>query len=206
MRIIKMTVGPLSTNCYIVSDENTGKAVIIDPGAQADRIQSKITELDLSVEAILLTHGHFDHMMAAEELRKAYGADIYIGKKEKQLLGNTDTNLSEMFGKPYAIVADQYVEEGMELALAGVTFRVIDTPGHTEGGVCYYVKEYEAAFSGDTIFYESVGRTDFPTGSMRVLVESIHEKIFTLPEDTQLFPGHGNSTTVGYEKQNNLYA
>ena len=81
-----MTVGPLSTNCYIVSDENTGKAVIIDPGAQADRIQSKITELDLSVEAILLTHGHFDHMMAAEELRKAYGADIYIGKKEKQLL------------------------------------------------------------------------------------------------------------------------
>lgn len=200
-----MSVGPLATNCYIVSDENTKQAVIIDPGAQPEKIAGKVAELGLHVEAILLTHGHFDHMMAVDNLREKYQVSVYLGTEDAQVISSPEGNVSAMFGRPVATKADVLVKDGEELTLAGFSIHVLLTPGHTPGGVCYYFKEQEAAFSGDTIFEGSVGRTDFPGGSSSALTASIKKKLFVLPDDTQLFPGHGDSTTVGYEKQYNMF-
>ncbi len=206
MRMTRMVVGAIATNCYIVSDENTKKAFIVDPGGDAERIKNKVAESGLTVEAILLTHGHFDHMMAVDELRDCYGAKVYLGEAEKELIANAQQNVSAMFGKPMTTTADVFVKDGEILNIAGFSIQVIATPGHTKGGVCYYMKEQEAAFSGDTIFQCSVGRTDFPGGSQSELSRSIREKLFVLPDDTQLFPGHGDSTVVSYERKYNPFA
>lgn len=205
MRMCKLIVGPVSTNCYIVSDENTKEALIIDPGAAAERIMDKVAENGFKVKAILLTHGHFDHISAVNELKNAYRVDVYVGEEDADLMEDTGLNVSAMFGQPYIARADQTLRDGDVLELAGFTIKVLATPGHTKGGVCFYFEEENVAFCGDTVFQQSVGRTDFPTGNARVLSESIQSKIVPLPEDLQLFPGHGDSTTVGYEKKYNPF-
>lgn len=205
MRMARMTVGALATNCYIVSDETTGKAFIVDPGGDAKRIMDKVEELHLKVEAILLTHGHFDHMMAVDQLREKFGCKVYLSKEEEELIKDPQQNVSAMFGRPIATSADEFVEDGQQLQIAGFQIEVLATPGHTKGGVCYYLKEQEIAFSGDTIFEGSVGRSDFPGGNARELIRSIKDKLCVLPDDTQLFPGHGDSTVVSYEKQYNPF-
>ena len=205
MRMTRMVVGAIATNCYIVSDENTKKAFIVDPGGDADRIKQKVEELELKVGAILLTHGHFDHVMAVDTLRDCFGAKVYLGEEEKVLIENAQQNVSAMFGKPMTTTADVFVKDGEILNIAGFDIQVLATPGHTKGGVCYYLKAQDVAFSGDTIFQCSVGRTDFPGGSQSQLSRSIREKLFVLPDDTQLFPGHGDSTVVSYEKKYNPF-
>lgn len=205
MRMCKLVVGSLATNCYIVSNENTKEAIIIDPGAQPERIMNKIKEEQFLVKAILLTHGHIDHIQAVNALKEEYGVDIYIGEQEADLVKDTQKNLSMMFGTPYVTKPDCLVKEGDILSIAGFTIKVLFTPGHTKGGVCYYFEPEEALFSGDTIFQASVGRSDFPTGSARTLSDSIKEKIFTLPDDVQIFPGHGDSTVVSYERHYNMF-
>lgn len=206
MRMTRIMVGAIATNCYIVSDENTKKAFIVDPGGNPEKIKNKVAEAGLTVEAILLTHGHFDHMMGTDELRDFYGVKVYLGEAEKELIADPQQNVSAMFGKPVATTADVFVKDGEVLEIAGFKIQVLATPGHTKGGVCYYLKEHDAAFSGDTVFQCSVGRTDFPGGSASELSRSIREKLFVLPEDTQLFPGHGDSTVVSYEKKYNPFA
>lgn len=205
MRICRLTVGPISTNCYIIMEESKKRALIVDPGGDADRIMNKIKELQVSVEAILLTHGHFDHMLAADTLREKYQVKVYLGQDDSELIKNPMENVSGMFGKPMSTHADVLLRDGQVLELAGFEIKVLATPGHTKGGVCYYIEKESVAFSGDTIFQASVGRSDFPTGSGASLSKSIREKIFTLPEDTQLFPGHGDSTVVSYEKKYNMF-
>lgn len=205
MRICRLTVGPISTNCYIIMEESKKRALIVDPGGDADRIMNKIKELQVSVDAILLTHGHFDHMLAADTLREKYQVKVYLGQDDSELIKNPMENVSGMFGKPMSTHADVLLRDGQVLELAGFEIKVLATPGHTKGGVCYYIEKESVAFSGDTIFQASVGRSDFPTGSGASLSKSIREKIFTLPEDTQLFPGHGDSTVVSYEKKYNMF-
>ena len=205
MRMSKLVVGPVATNCYIVSDENTKEAFIIDPGAEPDRIIDKVKETGVSVKAILLTHGHFDHISAVNELKREFGVDVYVGQEDADLMADVELNVSYMFGMPYAARADKILRDGDMLEIAGFSIKVLFTPGHTKGGVCYYFEKENVAFSGDTLFQQSVGRTDFPTGSARVLSESIKNKLMVLPEDLQLFPGHGDSTTVGYEKKYNMF-
>ena len=205
MRMSKLVVGPVATNCYIVSDENTKEAFIIDPGAEPDRIIDKVKETGVSVKAILLTHGHFDHISAVNELKREFGVDVYVGQEDADLMADMELNVSYMFGMPYAARADKILLDGDVLEIAGFSIKVLFTPGHTKGGICFYLEKENVAFSGDTIFQQSVGRTDFPTGSARVLSESIKNKLFILPEDLQLFPGHGDSTTVGYEKKYNMF-
>lgn len=205
MRMSKLVVGPVATNCYIVSDENTKEAFIIDPGAEPERIIDKVKEIGVSVKAILLTHGHFDHISAVNELKREFGVDVYIGQEDADLMADMELNVSYMFGMPYAARADKILRDGDVLEIAGFSIKVLFTPGHTKGGICFYLEKENVAFSGDTIFQQSVGRTDFPTGSARVLSESIKNKLFILPEDLQLFPGHGDSTTVGYEKKYNMF-
>ncbi|MEY8339306.1 MBL fold metallo-hydrolase [Lachnospiraceae bacterium 62-35] len=204
LRIKSSVLGSVGTNCYFIYHEQTRKAVIIDPAAQADYIIKQCTELGIEPEAVLLTHGHADHMLAAEKIRTHYGIPVIAGEKEKEVLENPSMNLSPMIsGQQVGIKADQLVRDGDVLELIGFSFQVIETPGHTEGSVCYWIEMAGVLFAGDTLFEESFGRTDFPTGSVSALARSIVDKLFVLPEDTIIYSGHGAETSIGREKRYN---
>ena len=206
MEIKRLVLGLVRTNCYIVYTEDTKKAVIIDPAADSRRIIDEVSALGVTPEAILLTHGHFDHMLAADSLRNRYHIPVCIHKADAELLQHPDLNCSEQFlHMSYAIAADEEMEDGQILRFLDETLTVISTPGHTEGSSCFYSKNENILFSGDTLFQGSVGRTDLPTGRAAKLTSSIREKLFVLPEDTLVLSGHGDQTTVGEEKQYNPY-
>lgn len=205
VKIGRMVVGSFGTNCYVVYREGSERAIFIDPADYGAQIHKKMLDNGFKVEAVLLTHAHFDHMLGASDLRKASGAKIYALDAEQALCESTELNLSEMTGRACTIKPNAYLKDGEEVELAGITFKVIATPGHTAGSCCYYFEEAGFVVCGDTVFEESVGRTDFPTGSSSQLIRSIKEKIFTLPDETQLYPGHGDSTTVEHEKKYNPF-
>ncbi len=203
MKINQLVVGICQTNCYIVYNKDTKEAMIVDPGDQANDIIMRCRMLEVIPKAILLTHGHFDHMMAAEKVKEEFNIPIYAAEKEVSLLADARANLSAMWARPVCIKPDILVKEGDELDICDFHITVIETPGHTVGGVCFYIPEEEVLLSGDTLFCGSFGRTDFPTGSMSVLARSIREKLFQLPDSTEVYPGHESSTTIGYEKRYN---
>ena len=215
IEITKKVLGICATNCYTMGDTDTREAVIIDPGDRADILIKDWKDRNWHPQAVLLTHGHFDHIGGCEELKAAADAyagehgenpvKIYAGEAEKKFLLDTKSNLSKDMGRPVTVTADVYLKDGEELDLDGIRIKVLATPGHTAGGVSYYFPERGFLICGDTLFQESVGRTDFPTGSMSTLVRSVKEKLFTLPEDTVVYPGHGDSTTIGHEKKYNPF-
>lgn len=205
VKIGRMMIGSFQTNCYFLFREETKKAIVIDPADNGKLIYDKLTQNGFSVEAILLTHGHLDHICGSKELRELSGAKIFALDKEQALCENMDNNLSAMMGRAYTVVPDEYVQDGVELTFDNISFKVIATPGHTIGSCCYYVEKAGILISGDTLFQESTGRTDFPTGSMSSIVRSIREKLFVLPDETKVYPGHGDSTTIGYEKKYNPF-
>ena len=206
IRVEFKVVGPVSTNCYFLINDELKEAVIVDPGDSPELIQSFLIREHVKPTAILLTHGHFDHMMAAEKLRAAFQIPIYACEKEKELLNSGALNLAKAFLRTeYRIDADIYCKEGDVLSLAGVQVEVFETPGHTKGGCCYYISSENVMFTGDTLFCGSIGRTDFPGGSYAEICKSIKEKLFVLPDQTLCYAGHGESTTIGYEKEHNLY-
>ncbi len=211
--IDKLVVGPLQENVYFIIDEDTKKGIVIDPGADAGRILAKIKENDWQIGLILITHGHYDHIGAAEELREVLECDIIAHKGAKEYLEDPEKNLSTMFASDRVqFAADKYISEGEESYddLLGdlpdsLSFNVFFTPGHTSDSVVYYFEHHKVAFVGDVIFKESMGRTDLYGGNGPTLLESIKTQIFTLPGETTLYPGHGPSTTVKYEKSYNPY-
>lgn len=206
IRVDFMVVGPVSTNCYFLINEELKEVVIVDPGDRADKIKAYIEKENLKPVAILLTHGHFDHIMAAEELRGEYNIPVYASAKEKQVLNNSSMNLSNGFMRRiYTMDADIYCKEGDEFYLAGCTIKVLETPGHTPGGCCYYIASENIVFTGDTLFCLSIGRTDFEGGSYAEICKSIKEKLFVLPDETICYCGHGEGTRIGYEKGRNPY-
>ncbi len=205
VKIGRMMIGSYQTNCYFLFREETKKAIVIDPADNGKMIYDKLTQNGFAVEAILLTHGHFDHIWGSKELRELSGAKIYALDKEQTLCEDVNNNLSAMVGRAYTVVPDEYVKDGAELTFDKISFKVIATPGHTIGSCCYYVEKAGILISGDTLFQESTGRTDFPTGSMSSIVRSIREKLFVLPDETKVYPGHGDSTTIGYEKKYNPF-
>jgi len=206
MEIRRLVLGLVRTNCYIVYSNATKKAVIIDPAADSRRITEEITALGVTPEAVLLTHGHFDHMLAAESLRKEYQIPVCVLREDAELLKQPNLNCSEQFlHMSYGIFADEELEDGQQLRFLDGVFTVIATPGHTEGSCCYYAKEEGILFSGDTLFQQSIGRTDLPTGRAAQIGISIREKLFVLPQETLVLSGHGEQTTVEEEKLYNPY-
>lgn len=205
LQIETLVLGAMATNCYLVMHRETKKLIIIDPGAQPERIISKIAQMDAQPVAVLLTHGHFDHIGAARCVADRYGIPVCGPEKEQEIFEDTQKNLSAMFGDPVTVRPDQTFCDGEQVDLGGIAVKVIATAGHTLGGACYYIPEEAVLFSGDTLFCASVGRTDFPTGSMSALRDSIHTKLFVLPEDTAVYPGHNEATNIGYEKRYNPY-
>lgn len=199
-------LGPVSTNCYLLYRENSRKAILFDPAANAEKIEEILVQLGLEPEAILLTHGHFDHIMAVNQLKETYDLKVYAHEEEAEITESPSMNLSNQLGMDsYILKVDQTVRDGEILELAGFSLEVLHTPGHTVGSVCYYIKEDGILFSGDTLFAGSVGRSDFPTGNSATLIRSIQKKLAVLPDSTLVFPGHGEQTEIGYEKQHNPY-
>lgn len=201
IRVKKLVVGPVRTNCYIVYQEDRKEAVIIDPGDQTEEISRKITEYGVVPIAILLTHGHFDHIGAAESLKRQYDIPVYAYETEREIL-TTEKNLGSMVGmRGLYLEADTYLTDHQILSLGGMDFKVLSTPGHTVGSCCYLLEEEEVLFSGDTLFHYSHGRTDFPTGSQSAIIRSIRERLMTLKDDIFVYPGHEGETTIGNERQ-----
>lgn len=205
LQIAHYMVGPVQTNCYFAINKETKEALVIDPGEEAARLMQQIKEQGLTVAAILLTHGHFDHAGAAAELSALCNAPIYAHEAEKETLESEKLNACWMIGKKETYRADLFVKDEQELDLAGFHIRVLFTPGHTKGGCCYYFPYENVVFSGDTLFQMSVGRTDLEGGSMSQIVRSIQEKLMPLPEQTVVYPGHGEATTIETERMYNPY-
>lgn len=205
LKIGRLTMGICQTNCYFVYKEGSSEVIFFDPADQGEYIYNSLKERGFTVAGILLTHGHFDHIWGTNELRSLSGARIYAYEAEKALCEDAQTNVSDQVGRPYTVVPDVYLKDGEEVTIAGITCKLISTPGHTVGSCCYYFEDAKMLISGDTLFQESVGRTDFPTGSQSAIVRSIKEKLFVLPDDVKVYPGHGDVTSIGAEKQYNPY-
>lgn len=203
--VLRYIVGPVCTNCYLLVNHKTGELLVVDPGDQAQLIEKQIEKTGAKPVAILLTHGHFDHAGAAEELADKYQISIYAHEAERETLEDPGLNLCRMIGEHKVYRADVFVKDEEVLNLAGFSIRVFFTPGHTIGGCCYYIADEKILFSGDTLFQESVGRTDFPRGSASDLIRAIREKLMPLPDDVTVYTGHDESTLIGYERMHNPY-
>ena len=205
MEIRSAVLGMAATNCYFAVNKETKETIIVDPADAGDRLIQYVIREGLQPVGILLTHGHVDHILAVDALRDRFHIKAYAHEAEKAVLTSTRYNLSTMFGKAYTMNADVYLKDGQEIELAGFRIKVIHTPGHTPGGCCFYIASEKILFSGDSLFNSSIGRTDFPGGSMSQLVRAIREKLFVLPEDTDVLPGHESPTRIAREKKYNPF-
>lgn len=207
LEIKKVVVGIASTNCYLAYNSETKEAVAIDPGGEAQKIEDVCEKQGLCVKMILLTHGHFDHIMAVGELKARWKAPVWAWEKENRVLSDDSLNLSDRFESGrVSLQADRWLKDGDVFELIGFSFRLIATPGHTEGSCCYYVESEKVLFSGDTLFDGSYGRVDFPTSDSRQMIHSVAEVLFSLPDEVKVYPGHMGDTTIGEEKKYNPLA
>ena len=200
-----VTVGPYQANCYVLSARAGGEAAIIDPGGDEDKIRRALSRHKLKAQAVINTHGHFDHIGCDD----AFGVVIYVHQLDEPLLKDARLNLSYFFSKPYTVgkAAVKTVKDGDCIEIGGMRMEVIATPGHSPGGICLLLKKPvdNMLFSGDTLFFRGVGRTDFPGAKEEDLIRSIREKLLGLRDDTLVYPGHGPSSTIGKEKTGNPF-
>lgn len=205
LRLEQRVLGPVSTNVYLAVNTETNQAFLVDPADNADFLEDWILRFGVSLKAILLTHGHFDHIGAVSRLKADLQVPVYAMQAEKALLEDPNLNLSANWGRGYTAKADRFLKDGDVLEIAGFSVNVYHTPGHTKGGGCYYLPGEKALFSGDTIFCESIGRSDFPTGNAAELVRSAKRVLAALPEDVKIYPGHDEATSVAHELKYNPF-
>lgn len=204
MIIKKYPSGPLEVNSYLVLDEEAKVGVIVDPGGINEELITFVNDNSYKIQFILLTHGHSDHIGGVNQYKELFNSKILAYIDEKAMLNNHKLNYSnEVYGRIIEIEADEYVEEGDELIVGGLSFKFIHTPGHTKGGMCILIDN--VLFSGDTLFHQSIGRTDFPGSSFKDLKAGIHDKLFKLDKNTIVLPGHMSETTIGFEMENNPF-
>lgn len=185
-----LAIGSYQTNCYIFGNEQTKEVAVIDAGENIEELIEYIKEKEYKVQEILITHGHFDHTDGIAELKDSTGANVYICEQDANMLKNT-----ECIG--------EFIKDGDIIEIGGMDLQVIHTPGHTQGGVCFFYENI--LFAGDTLFNQSIGRTDLPGGNYRQLIQSIENKLLTLPDEVNVYPGHGTSTTIGKERKSNPF-
>lgn len=205
MKIEKIVLGSIGTNCYIVTNEETKECFAVDmaecPAEYVDHIKNN----GLEMKGLFLTHGHFDHIMGIDDFLKYFPVPIYVGEDELPVMGDARLNVSAMYGPGYAYNGGEPVTDGQVIECAGIEVHVLHTPGHTAGGCCYYLPKEKKLFSGDTLFCGSIGRTDLPTGSSSELVRSVREKLMVLPEETKVYPGHMDESSIQFEKEHNPF-
>ena len=198
----RLVLGPVQTNCYFLYDEDVRKCIIVDPAQNG--IYDKLVDAGFEPVAVMLTHGHFDHIMGCHELQ-GKGLKIYALKEEKDVLRDSALNASDDIGRPYTVEADRFFTDGEVFTIEGLTFKIIATPGHTKGSCCYYFADDKVMLTGDTLFYCSVGRSDLPTGNESEIVLSARKLTRDYPADVRIYPGHGDFSTLGYERTHNPF-
>ncbi|HEY3309565.1 MAG TPA: MBL fold metallo-hydrolase [Desulfuromonadaceae bacterium] len=201
-----VVVGPLEVNCFILGCKETGEGIVVDAGGDADKILTVVQNHDLTIKQVISTHGHFDHIGANRSLIERFSASYRIHEADVHMLERA-ADVARAYGMrgDNSPPPDAFLEDGMEIALGKVRIKVLHTPGHTQGGCCLYMEDEKKIITGDTLFADSIGRTDLPGGSHQQLLDSIRTKLFTLPADVVAYPGHGPQTTIGHEKANNPY-
>jgi len=203
MIMIRLPLGIYAANCYILGCPETKKACVIDPGGEHKKILDALKLHELTLEVIVLTHGHMDHIGGLADLAKETGASIAIHADDQNMLEDPRINLSSAMGDDaISIKADRLLKHGDKIDFGKLRLKVIHTPGHTPGGIC--LKTGENLFTGDTLFLRSVGRTDLAGGDQNALIQSIKKKLYKLPEDTIVYPGHGPESNIGFEKKSNM--
>ena len=196
-------MGPFAANCYLVACGETKEAVVIDPGAEGRRIIKRVRELGLKVKYIINTHGHIDHVGANAEVKEAFNAPVLVHAADAPLLRSPQASIALFMGQGKVTPPDWTLQEGDVLEAGTLRIKVLETPGHTPGGICLDING--VLFTGDTLFACSIGRTDFPGGSFRQIIKSIKDKLLSYPDDTRVFPGHGPPTSVGDERLYNPF-
>ena len=199
-------VGPLQCNCSILGDESSGEAIVVDPGSDIPRIQAVLTRHRFTVKQILITHAHIDHIAGAQQLKTLTGAPILYNQLDLPLVAMMDVQAAWLgIATPEVAPPDDFLSDGQNVSISGITGTILHTPGHTEGSVCLHVPAANLLLAGDTLFAGSVGRTDLPGGDTRTLLRSIHDRLLTLPQETLVVPGHGGTTTIGKERDTNPF-
>lgn len=200
-----VVVGGVGTNCYIAHKEDSKHCVVVDPGESGEQIANFLQREEMICDEILLTHGHFDHIHGVDALKNATGCKIGACEVESPMLEDPNLNLTSQVGPAKCIRPEHLWKDGQWVEIGELRFQVIHTPGHTKGSCCFYFEEDQVLFSGDTLFMESIGRSDLPTGNGRELIQSLNEKVLVLPNEVKVFPGHGPATDIAYENANNPY-
>lgn len=205
LAIGRVVQGMVETNCYFVYDKKDKKAIVFDPAKSGDDLYNKLREVGIDVAAIFLTHGHFDHIMGVNSLKAASGVKLYAYTQELPLCEDPDLNASSQIRRPTTVSPDVLLKDGEKINIEGMDVEVIATAGHTAGSCCYYFKDAGFLITGDTLFAGSIGRTDLPTGDDKAIIESVHKLMDRFSDDVKIYPGHGDSSTIGTERRSNPF-